>query len=349
MPIAHSAHPSVEEIIERVSIPYKRKGYGMIVAISLAISSFYFGPIIFSKVWPYILENIPHQYVMFWVGITLHTGLAVINNTIFYIIYKIKLPFFERYRVSDKPWPWESNPEQLNQLLKKTFKVLAFSHLVLIPGMTLLDGLNGPTMRMDLESMPSVKEIVFQLIFFMICEDFMFYWCHRTLHHPKLYPYIHKLHHEYNITVSIAGEYAHPIEALFGNMIPMSIGPKLLGSKVHVYTYLVWAVFRLVESVDGHSGYEFSWSLSGLIPLSPISSYHNFHHSHNIGNYGSLFTFWDTLCGTNTHYYEHQKKKDKKKAKGQENIAKTMHTEANGEQKGQFAKGSTPENRIKAS
>jgi len=241
-----------------------------------------------------------------------HTGIAAISNLGMYIIYKIKLPFFERYRISDKPWPWENKPELWNTILKKTSKILIINHLVIVPLLLLGDIQAGFKVRLDLESFPSVKEVIGQVIFFMLCEDFFFYWCHRLLHHPKLYPYIHKIHHEYNITISIAAEYAHPLEFLFGNILPTNSGPKILGGQVHFATLLIWTVIRLMETVDGHCGYEFSWSPYRLLPLSGSSIYHNFHHSHNVGNYGSFFTLWDTLCGTNRHFFKYLANREKK-------------------------------------
>jgi len=132
------------------------------------------------------------------------------------------------------------------------------------------------------------------------------------LHHPKLYPHIHKIHHEYNITVSIASEYAHPLEILVANILPTALGAKILGSKMHILTYFMWLVIRVMETCDGHCGYEFSWSPYRLLPLSGSSNYHNFHHYQNVGNYGSFFTLWDTICGTNRHYFKFLSKKEKK-------------------------------------
>lgn len=70
-------------------------------------------------------------------------------------------------------------------------------------------------------------------------------------------------------------------------------------------TILMWIAIRVTETIDGHSGYEFSWSPYRLMPFSGSASFHHYHHTHNIGNYGSFFTLWDTLCGTSTSYWRH--------------------------------------------
>jgi len=269
-------------------------------------------PNFFRWLWPLLLKNFPIHVVFCSFAFGLHTGVVALSNLVMYVIYKIKLPFFERYRISEKPWPWEADPQKWNEVLKKTFKMLAVSHFIIVPIMIGLELVQGIKMRMDMESFPEIKEIIGQILFFMFCEDFFFYWSHRLLHHPKLYPHIHKIHHEYNITISLAAEYSHPLEFLFGNLLSTNSGPKILGGRVHFVTYCIWIIMRLMETTDGHCGYEFSWSPYRLLPLSGSSIYHNFHHSHNVGNYGSFFTIWDTLCGTNSHYFKYLANREKK-------------------------------------
>jgi len=190
---------------------------------------------------------------------------------------------------------------------------MVFLHLIVIPLMMLGDMQRGIKIRFDLESFPTLKETIGQIIFFMLCEDFLFYWIHRILHHPKLYPHIHKKHHEYTVSVSIAAEYAHPIEFILGNIIPSIAGYKILGTQVHICTVVMWNIIRIAETLDGHCGYEFSWSPFRLLPFSGSANYHNFHHYQNTGNYCSLFTFWDSLCGTNHTYFKYHDKSKKRK------------------------------------
>jgi len=261
-------------------------------------------------------------------SIGIHTGLSIIVNGTFYFIYKAKIPFFERYRVLQTPWPWEADPEKWRATIKKTMKSLLFEHFVIIPALLLLEACTvGTNMSYDLDSYPSVAEMTSQLIFLGIVGDTWFYWSHRTLHHPKIYPIVHKQHHEYSHTISLAAEYAHPIEFILGNVMPVTIGTKLLGSQIHIMTYCMFGIIALGASMDGHCGYDFSWSPYGLPPFSGSSHYHNFHHSKNVGNYISFFTFWDTVCGTNKAYYRHVEKEElvakSKKTKKEDQKEKT--------------------------
>lgn len=153
----------------------------------------------------------------------------------------------------------------------------------------------------------------------LFCEDFTFYFMHRLFHSKSkylpLYQWFHKQHHEFNETVSIAAEYAHPIEFAICNLFPVFSGLFLLRNKCHFITFLIWATCRICETHESHSGYDFpvpiSLLLGNLFKLIPPflgvttdSAYHDYHHSKNVGNYSSFTIIWDSLFGTNTTYFE---------------------------------------------
>ena len=71
---------------------------------------------------------------------------------------------------------------------------------------------------------------------------------------------------------------------------------------MHMFTLIHWGAFLVFVVHEGHSGYEFPWSL-GCFPFACETTYHDYHHTDNIGNYGGIFTFWDTLFDTNKAYY----------------------------------------------
>ena len=127
---------------------------------------------------------------------------------------------------------------------------------------------NGVPHRTDNQTFPERMEILFQLIFCMFCEDFFFYWGHRTLHRPWFYGKIHKQHHEFTQPIGLSAEYSHPLEFFVANSLPMASGPIFLGTRMHMFTKLCWLTLRLGETVDGHCGYEFSWSPYRLLPFS---------------------------------------------------------------------------------
>jgi len=210
---------SFENVVKNDIVRYKRKGYGLFSACLLTFLYIVGLPELMRLAWPYLLKNYNISFIFLVTVIGIHSGLNAICHVVMYFIYKTKIPFFEKYRISDKAWPWESDPETWKKMIKRTFKFLAVSHIIIIPSFAFMETQLGLKMKFDLESFPSVLEIIGQLIFFMLCDDFFFYWNHRFLHVKWLYPYIHKIHHEYSITVSIASEYVHPLEFIIGNVV----------------------------------------------------------------------------------------------------------------------------------
>jgi len=227
---------------------------------------------------------------------------VILSNLVIWAIYYIELPFFERYKISREPWPWNKDKDEWRKLIKKTLLLVGANIFIVLPiTLTVFLAINKWVIdhQFSVEDLPDTKTLIFTMIFCMISEDFTFYFSHNILHWRRIYPYIHKVHHTHISTIGIAAEYAHPIEFIFGNLLPATSGALILGKHMHFYTFLLWGMLRLGETLDGHSGYEFSWSPYRLLPFSTSASYHEFHHSYNVGNYSSFFSLWDTVFGTN--------------------------------------------------
>jgi sterol desaturase/sphingolipid hydroxylase (fatty acid hydroxylase superfamily) len=304
-----------EKMIENERVKYKSKGFGIVVGSFLLLIYFTAFPGLIGSIYKNFIENYSDLHkgkFTFWSIFLVHHSVFIIYNLILYFIYIGKYSFFEKYRVSSDPWPWEDNPNEWKNLLKSTVITLFVNQMIILP-VSMLQfyfELNLPY-RLDAETLPSALEFTWQCLFFMLMEDITFYWSHRFLHADWIYPYIHKKHHAYKTTIGVAAEYSHPIEYCIGSLLASNVGPMILSNKVHIVSYLLWIVFRVSESIDGHSGYEFSWSPFRVFPLSGSSDYHAFHHKYYKGNYGSIFSFWDRLfCTVSKQYtlYVHKKK-----------------------------------------
>ena len=172
------------------------------------------------------------------------------------------------------------------------------------------------------EGIPNRLVFVCQIIFCMMSEDFFFHMSHRFLHWKAIYPYIHKQHHEHKTTICITTNYAHPVEFIFGNVLTSASGVIILGSNMHITTAWAWYVIRTLESTEGHSGYDFPWSVWRMIPFGSDYGYHVFHHSNNIGNFSSFFTLWDSVLGSNKAYYQFLDEERERKGELEEKISK---------------------------
>lgn len=287
----------IENLYLYEKVRYKRKGFGLIVAILINLIFFSFGPKLISNLIP---DNIEHEgwfhfiFVFIW-----HESVFILVNIYFGIIYLMKHPFFERYKTTSEPWPWEINQEEFMIQLKKTFKQLLFNHLIILP-LCLLPNIifNFSDHNLNKKELPSMLVIMFQVLCCVVSDDFFFYISHRILHHKKLYGKIHKIHHEYKYTIAITSEYAHWIEYLVGNLLSSSIFPMIMNKNMHFVTYIMWITTITIEAADGHSGYDFSFSPHRIIPFNIGAEYHYFHHLTFTGNYASEFSYLDILLNT---------------------------------------------------
>jgi len=243
-----------------------------------------------------------------------HESVFVIVNLAMTAIYLAKIPFFEQFRVNEKGWPWnlgESQKYAFLVQLQKTFKLLAFNHLVVSPILYMIGyGSAKQFMKSGVDEIPPWYYMPFQILGCMMIEDTLFYWIHRGLHHPKVYGHVHKIHHEYKVTIGIASEYAHPLEFIVSDAIPFTAGPLILG--LHYYVFWMWMIVRVGETVDGHCGYNFPWSPYRLLPFSGSAAVHDYHHSHNIGNYATFFTYWDDWMGTSASFHKYLERQKQK-------------------------------------
>lgn len=134
--------------------------------------------------------------------------------------------------------------------------------------------------------------------------------------------------------VSSKAEYAHPLEQVFGNYLPVLAGPVLM--QTHSITWLCWLGWRLIATYERHSGYCFANTSLGRMGLlhgalllhicvfmfvrcsmrfTPYclllwfacfvsgegAKFHDHHHAKNNGNFGSGLDIFDRLAGTRVY------------------------------------------------
>eukprot|EP01064_Diplonema_japonicum_P027549 TRINITY_DN3_c0_g3_i2.p1 TRINITY_DN3_c0_g3~~TRINITY_DN3_c0_g3_i2.p1 ORF type:complete len:343 (+),score=90.12 TRINITY_DN3_c0_g3_i2:85-1029(+) len=219
-----------------------------------------------------------------------HAVTYCIWNGFFYVLDTYE--YLQQYRMHRTP-AMQHTPEQY----KHTLVVAFVGQVIIAPFM--LYNLYDIFLR-DLFQQPSEEITDFQTTFlsFMAAKTLnsvLFYWAHRTAHHPALY-WIHKQHHSYVGCISVSAEYAHPLEQVFTNQMPIVLSIMLTVN--HPLPTMFWVWERLQQTYQTHSGYAFVGTLPHKLGITHTSgaAFHDFHHSVNSGNYSEPWT--DYVFGT---------------------------------------------------
>ncbi|NXI91393.1 FXDC2 protein, partial [Psophia crepitans] len=139
------------------------------------------------------------------------------------------------------------------------------------------------------KELPTFYWFLVELSIFTLIEEILFYYTHRLVHLPLLYKHIHKKHHEWTAPIGVVSIYAHPLEHILSNTLPVMTGPMIMGS--HIVSITAWFSLALVTTSISHCGYH--------LPFLPSPEFHDFHHLKFNQCYGVLGVL-DYLHGTDT-------------------------------------------------
>lgn len=150
-------------------------------------------------------------------------------------------------------------------------------------------------------TMPAWYVVALQIIFFILLDDFLYYWMHRYMHENKwLLKHVHSVHHRIRNTCALDGNYFHWLEFVMTGSLAL-VGPMLVGA--HIYVLYGWIILRQLEAADGHAGYDFRWNPLHWLPLYQGPVYHDFHHAKFKGNYAGFLPYLDRFWGTYVKEY----------------------------------------------
>lgn len=177
--------------------------------------------------------------------------------------------------------------------LKRALKTVLFNNLVLNAIFAYPIHLQQVRAGCSLavEDTPKWPTILRDIAISTIVQEIIFYYSHRLFHHPKLYPLIHKKHHQWTAPIGIVAIYATTIEYLTGNGLSVFIGPLIARS--HIVTWWIWYSLASTVTVIHHSGYH--------LPLLPSPQFHDYHHLTYNWNFGTLGIL-DWLHGTDKQF-----------------------------------------------
>ena len=175
---------------------------------------------------------------------------------------------------------WEKYKKALKLCCLNVFLVGPLFNVVMYP----LNQWRGNECNCEL---PSFATTVWHLFGFIVVEEIGFYyihrfelsvtiwsglnvpfWYYRLLHYPKFYKHVHKIHHEWTAPTGISAVYTHPLEHVLSNLLPVWLGPFIMGS--HLSVTWLWYIAAILNTTVTHSGYHF--------PFLPSPEAHDYHH-----------------------------------------------------------------------
>jgi len=265
-----------------------------------------FGALAVVGLWPTYLNVV--NYLMQTKGFTeqwtFTIVFCIIHTTCYVLICGFYLycdftGFLSKYKLTRKPYQVPTA-----KLLTKTAAEAIIGKVIVMPFVTyqmykLYKHFGMPSLTAPI---PAYQEIIAAMAFTHFFNHLVFYWAHRSLHHPLVYGRIHKQHHRFTGTIGVAAEYASPLEVLFSNILPSVGGCMFFGCHGSALILFVFIAIRLQETYEAHSGYCFHDTFLQRIGLtnSKQAAFHDFHHTGNSGNFGFIWT--DYLFGTMDAY-----------------------------------------------
>jgi sterol desaturase/sphingolipid hydroxylase (fatty acid hydroxylase superfamily) len=132
----------------------------------------------------------------------------------------------------------------------------------------------------------------------LVIHDTYFYWMHRAIHHPRLFPVVHRVHHLSTNPSPWAAFAFHPAEAVLEALI-IALLPLVM--PVHPLALSLFLLVMMIYNAYGHLGWELyprSFARGPVGKWINTSVSHNQHHAWAKGNYGLYFLWWDRWMGT---------------------------------------------------
>ncbi|CAN6656637.1 hypothetical protein TRVA0_029S00650 [Trichomonascus vanleenenianus] len=237
-----------------------------------------------SDTWQHIAETYDNTVIEFVGTLIVQIVAFWIPCTIYLSLESIAPKFSERHKI--QPPQRQPTKEEVRQCVWYVFKNqvwATFAHA----GLLAISKKLGLAPKYDFSpSLPPLWQFLKHIIICALLREAGFYYSHRLFHHRLFYARIHKFHHKFVAPMAFASQYAHPIEHIVANILPIVLPPQLLHA--HILTAWVFLASQLIETATVHSGYDFFHS---------VAKKHDLHHEKFMMNFGAIGVL-DWIHGT---------------------------------------------------
>jgi len=202
------------------------------------------------------------------------------------------------YKVSAKPYSRGQFRREIGWSLLTSFIFAVAGSLMVVLWQMGYTHLYSTFSWQDLWYMP------LSLVCAMLLHETYYYWLHRLMHHPRLYKYVHKVHHNSLITSPWTAFSFHPTEGVLEAIaLPLIVCVLPLHYGIIVFLLTFMTISSVVNHLDIEiypAGFAQHWFGKWWIG----ATHHALHHKEFRYNYGLYFTFWDSLMGTESPLYQ---------------------------------------------
>jgi lathosterol oxidase len=222
-----------------------------------------------------------------WLGLLLIAGL----------VFTVFRGFFQARKIQPNGFRWRTFR---NEILFGVANLTVSS--IVLGGLTVF--LNNHRFIKFNPAPASWWVIAFEYAVYFFVYDAYFYWVHRAMHLPRIYRWLHKIHHFSTAPNVLTTVSLNPAESVInGLIIPIftAVFP------LHAATMVFIGPTNIVLGAYVHSGYEFLprwWNKSWLTKWFITATFHDQHHKYFNYNFGGFTTLWDWICGTVRPKYE---------------------------------------------
>lgn len=270
-----------------------------------------------------ILESIGIKFgpgiVWLFASLVIFLRYAIPATIVFWLVYKWKRNEWFFWKIQQK---FPKNSQIREEVTYSLLTSLIFGGMAI--GVFLLRKMGYGSLYFDI-SEHGWGYYFFTIGFMILAHDTYFYWMHRLMHLPRLFKWVHLVHHKSSNPTPYTSFSFHPLESVveFG-IIPLIA----LVMPIHSTALFLFTLWSIVFNILGHTGYEFSpsgFTSHRFFKWINTPTHHNMHHKYSACNYSLYFNFWDRVMGTNhpgyDQYFEQIKNRTRRQL--QENTPKT--------------------------
>ncbi|MEL6143258.1 MAG: sterol desaturase family protein [Bacteroidota bacterium] len=195
-------------------------------------------------------------------------------------------------------------PERGSQIRREIYSSLLVSFIFALFGISVLWLWDAGYTKIYLA--PNERSYIWLIagpVIFLFAQETYYYWTHRWMHLPKIYPYVHKRHHESIETTAWTAFSFSPLEAIIQAIfLPVIV----LVLPLQAYLFLGLLAWMTLSATINHAGIEIfpaSWAQTPFLRKLIGATHHDLHHKQASTNFGLYFTYWDEWMGTESKLF----------------------------------------------